>query len=149
VRVLTGVESGAECVVEIDKPRRVGNDWRCRFRLVSAGRAKHGHAWGVDAVQALLGAFTTLRTMVDRLDERHFWVERDDHGFPLFIPLFYGAKFARKLEGLVTREVALETRRLKRHFDAMERRAKERPAPRATAQHRAKHARDSGQFGRR
>lgn len=122
VRVLTGIESGKECRVEIDNPRPAGNDWRCNFRLVRAKRTQHGHAYGVDGVQALLGAFSVIRTMVDRLDERHFWVATDDHGFPLFVPLFYGPEFARKLEALVRRELTAETRRLKRRFDARDRR---------------------------
>ncbi len=125
-RVLIGLESGKERTLEIDKPVRIGANWRCAFRLLGPGEeALKDRAWGVDAVQALQGAMLKIRSLVGNLGERHRWTgSKDEPGFPMLLPLHFGLRFARRLERLVDREVAAETARTKRLFDEKERRSR-------------------------
>ena len=74
-----------EC--RFSQPQRNGNDYRCQYTIDFPNKPKRSHAFGVDAVQALLLAMK--KAHVDLLTAcRHngwhvTWLEDENLGLPL------------------------------------------------------------------
>lgn len=74
-------------LLEVRKPERDGQDFRCTFRLAGPDLDHEAHAMGVDAVQALLLALQ--RAHIDLLAYRRDtgrpvqWLDMRELGLPL------------------------------------------------------------------
>lgn len=123
-RRLVGVNSKRPCTVEILKPVADGEDWRCDYRLVRAGRARGGYAMGIDGFQAIEGAILKLHALLADHGEPHVMHQAETHPFlPRFVPEVYGEQFARRVERLIKREAAREAAKLALWVKKQERRA--------------------------
>ena len=93
--------------VILGKPRRSGKDWVCQFQIKGLEDSEIRNAFGVDAIQALLGAFEGIRVALERSGEQHSWKggKPGDPGFPRFVPTFYGLEFARKVSKTIDSHV--------------------------------------------
>lgn len=81
---------------------------------------------GEDALQSLLHACVGLRM---RLVQVHAsWLSEGVSGIPPFIPDAFGAQFTTRLETLIESEVARLVARLKRAYEAKQKRLKHRPS---------------------
>jgi hypothetical protein len=79
--------------------------WVCAFAIRGLGRSPINAGYGIDAFQALQNALEAIRVRLEQSGRRLSWVERDDPGFPRYVPYFFGSAVSRRLSRLVDREV--------------------------------------------
>jgi hypothetical protein len=108
-RVRKGGSSRQEVVVWLGKPRKVSREeWVCPYHVSGTWIKKSQYAHGIDSFQALLLALEGIRVVLEKSGKQLEWAggELGDHGFPRFVPTFYGLRFVRRLNRLIDREVA-------------------------------------------
>ena len=95
-------------------------EWRCPFSAGPKGAAEIRHAHGLDAFQALMMAIVGIRTALKDLPPEYEWEggAPGDHGFPLFVPQYFGPEFSRHIESIVEAEVKKFAARAKRRARA-------------------------------
>jgi hypothetical protein len=115
-RELARANSRSPIVVEIGIPqRRAEAEWACPYRI--RGLAGHGirYAFGIDPVQALQLVQQAIWHDLKPYERELSWLgERGWTGFYRFYGVNLGQAHMRRVERAIDREVAEETRRLKK-----------------------------------
>ena len=113
-RHLTRTDTGAAVTVQLARPRRRRTgEFECPYRVRGLGRAKIGRALGEDSVQALQLGFEALRLELEPHAAILTWYgELGETGSPQYVPYAFGARFRKRLEAMVKREIEREARRL-------------------------------------
>jgi hypothetical protein len=101
--------------VSLGKPRRTPGtpDWECPFRVKGLGIGRLGYGYGVDAIQALVGALDGIRVAIEETRQSVSWFEMPaDLFFPRARPFWGDVAATRRIERLVDREIRREVKRL-------------------------------------
>jgi hypothetical protein len=119
-RHLARTDTGAAVTVQLGIPRgRRTGEFECPYRVRGFGRAKIGRALGEDSVQALQLAFEAVRLELEPHAAILTWYgARGETGFPQYVPYTFGARFRKRLETMVNREIDREARRLENRSKA-------------------------------
>jgi|SRR5688572_6929616 len=119
-RHLARTDTGAAVTVQLGRPRRRRTgEFECPYFVRGLGRAKVGRALGEDSVQALQLAFEALRLEHEPHAAILTWYgELGETGFPQYVPYAFGARFRKRLEAMVNREIEREARRLEHRSKA-------------------------------
>lgn len=104
---------GKSLELRIGQPEPDGRDWACPFQILGLGEGKVEHAYGVDALQALLLAAEAARIEIASSGESVEWLGRPGSGIPRPILGVLGPDFEAHLHAVVDREVEEHVRRLK------------------------------------
>lgn len=114
-RVLADPVTGSAFHVSVAKPVQHSLDeWICEFSISSQRGQSSGHAYGNDAIQALMLCMDAIRAELSQYPEALQWNELPlALAFPRTLPVALGDEFYFKVEGLVEDEIAkhVETRR--------------------------------------
>jgi hypothetical protein len=132
-------EPGKQVSIRIRKPvkdRRTG-DYKCSVEWIRPEERELFELWGVDSMQALQVAMGAAGRLVDEYKEALHWAGGLEgyRGFPRTYPEFLPKPLLQKLERMIERELAANTRQIlaerKRRERQMSRRAAEgaRPEP--------------------
>lgn len=103
--------------VAIGKPeKRHDSEFACPFQIIGLDNSEAQYAYGVDCFQALIMALEGIRATLEKTGKSLTWIggEKGEHGFPRFVPSFYGLDFSRRLEELIEREIRLFAERMPR-----------------------------------
>lgn len=105
-RILSDV-SGDKMEISIGTPSSfTATEWTCSVRVVDAGKEQLLTARGADAFQSLMLGLELIRTHLSRTGKTWTWMgEPGDHGFPRYVPYFYGVAFSDKLGKMIDDEV--------------------------------------------
>lgn len=119
-RHLARTDTGATVTVQLARPRRRRTgEFECRYRVRGLGRVKISRALGEDSVQALQLAFEAVRLELEPHAAILTWYgARGEIGFPQYVPYTFGARFRKRLEVIVSREIEREARRLEHRSKA-------------------------------
>ena len=105
-RLTTAGRAGKPFVLTLGAPERVErHEWVCRFQIKGPGHRRVYRAFGVDALQALLNAVEGARVTLEKTVLQLPWLEEGDPGIPRSVPVFFGRKFAERINRLIDREV--------------------------------------------
>ena len=115
-RHLVRTDTGTGVSVELGRPRaRRTGEFECPYRVRGLGRIRIGRALGEDSVQALQLAFEAVRLELEPHVAALSWYGMaGETGFPHYVPYALGARFRKRLETVLSREIEREVRRLKR-----------------------------------
>jgi len=103
--------------VSIGKPeRRNEGEFLCPFQVVGLENSDLQYAYGVDCFQALIMALEGIRAILEKSGKSLTWIggQKGDHGFPGFVPSFYGLDFSRHLHGVIANEIKRFTEKAQR-----------------------------------
>src|SRR5688572_14182455 len=101
--------------VSLGKPRPTPGtpDWECPFRIRGAGINRVDYGYGVDAIQALIGALVGIPVAIGETEHSVSWFEMPaDLFFPRARPYWGDVAATRRIERLVDREIRREGKRL-------------------------------------
>ena len=126
-RHLTRTDTGAAVTVHLGRPRRRRTgEFESPYRVRGLGRVKIGRALGEDSVQALQLAFEAVRLELEPHAAILTWFgELGETGFPQYVPYIFGARFRKRLEAMVNREIEREARRLEQRSKARRKASKD------------------------
>ena len=101
-----GVEQ--EVVVCLGKPeQRSEREFVCPFQVTGIGNSELQYAHGVDSFQALILALEGIRVTLEKGGQSCTWIgEEGDHGFPRYVPSFFGLEFSNRLGQIIESEIA-------------------------------------------
>lgn len=94
--------------VAIGKPERKSeNEFVCPFQVTGLETSETQYAYGVDCFQALIMALEGIRTKLEKSGMSLTWIggQTGEHGFPRFVPSFYGPDFSRHVNELIEGEI--------------------------------------------
>ena len=107
---------GQRAVIRVRKPAREPRrgDYRCSVEWVRPGQKEIFECWGIDSMQALQQAIQAAATLVGSYaGELHWKGSKEGYlGFPRTYPDFLPKSLVRKLERMIDREIAANTRKL-------------------------------------
>jgi hypothetical protein len=95
------------------KDPRTGN-YKCSVEWLHSGERELFELWGIDSMQALQLAILAAGDLVNRYEKKLRWAGGDDGylGFPGAYPEGMPRALLRKLERMIDREIAANTRQL-------------------------------------
>ncbi len=95
------------------KDRRTGN-YKCSVEWIHSGERELFELWGIDSMQALQLAIRAAGNLVNRYEKKLRWVGGEDGylGFPGIYSEGLPRALLRKLERMIEREIAANTRQL-------------------------------------
>lgn len=103
--------------VAIGRPeKRHESEFACPFQVIGLENSELQYAYGVDCFQALIMALEGIRANLEKSGKSLTWIggEKGEHGFPRFVPFFYGIDFSRHLDELIVSEIRLFTEKMPR-----------------------------------
>jgi hypothetical protein len=105
-------------LVEIGIPRRRAEaEWACPYRIRGLGQRGIRYAFGIDPVQALQVVQQAIWHDLRPYERELSWLgEREWTGFYRFYGVNLGHAHMRRVEKAIDREIADETRRLKKRM---------------------------------
>lgn len=148
-------EPGEQVCIRIRKPvkdRRTG-DYKCSVEWIHSEERELFELWGVDSMQALQVAMGAAGRLVDEYNGALHWVGGLDgyRGFPRTYPEFLPKQLLQRLERMIERELAANTRQItaerKRHERQMSRRAAEGAPPKPVEAERVPRSRSARKPG--
>jgi hypothetical protein len=115
-RELARANSGPPVLVEIGIPRqRAEAEWACPYRIRGLRHRGIRYAFGIDPVQALQLVHQAIWHDLKPYERELAWLgERGWTGFYRFYGVNLGQAHMRRVEKAIDREIADETRRLKK-----------------------------------
>jgi len=102
--------------VKICKPLYVKKgEWLCRV-IYDGIKTDEKKIPGYDATQSLYMALEYTRMFLSKNYKELKWIggEKGDHGFNMIAPRFFGLKFAKKVEKMVTKAIDKENKQLEK-----------------------------------
>lgn len=137
-RTLVDAKSNARIVVSIGAPVFIGDgwDWACPYRISGLRKTVSGHAYGIDAVQALQLVSLDVREALEQTRRELLWLDQPhwQSGFPRMITGVGIPAFERHLEVVIDREY----RRFPADLKAWHKRAKSKDGLWRTDRRKAK-----------
>lgn len=100
--------------VTMGRPRqRSDGDWECPFRITGL---KTQYGYGVDSIQALSTALEGIRAVLSQKESQLSWLggERGYTGFDRLVTTSLGAKFTKKINQVIDREIITFVNKLER-----------------------------------
>ena len=99
-------DQGRKITVRLARPKPDGNDWKVEFFIEIDGVSKPGHAYGVDAFQALvLSHHATRQALLELSPSVRWFTEGDSGGFlDLSEAILKGFEHTLKMHGQPTPE---------------------------------------------
>jgi len=113
IRELCKVGStGKPAIIKLGMPRKTTDkEWACPFQISGLRGQRIRHAYGIDAIQALLMAIEGIRVTLEESGEQFSWAGGEPGtGLTRLIPVAFGLNFAKHLERLVDRDLELFAR---------------------------------------
>jgi hypothetical protein len=114
----TGASDDSKTVkVSIGKPEKANeNEFACPFRITGLGNSDVQYGRGIDCFQALIMALEGIRASLERAGNSLTWAggQQGEHGFPRFVPSFYGVDFSRHIDELIETEIRRFAQRAQR-----------------------------------
>jgi hypothetical protein len=109
-------QPGQHAFIRVRKPvkdPRTGN-YKCSVEWIHSGERELFELWGIDSMQALQLAIRAAGDLVNRYEKKLRWVGGEDGylGFPGTYPEGFPRALLRKLERMIDREIAANTRQL-------------------------------------
>lgn len=106
-RTFTSADSDATYEVLIAKPVQVDREeWRCDIEIRGPNGTTKGKAFGIDAMQALMISFDSLRNNLNAISPPVYWLDMPvDLTFPRAIPIALGEDFYRRMEAHIDAEI--------------------------------------------
>jgi hypothetical protein len=109
-RELTDHHTGQPVLVSIGTPQFIGDgwDWACPYVITGLGEPIHGHAHGIDALQALQLVSAAIRSDLEQSGATLSFLEQSDwqSAFPAAIPNLGSAELRAHIETLIEQEQA-------------------------------------------
>lgn len=110
IRELTDHHTGQPVLVSIGTPQFIGDgwDWACPYVITGLGEPIHGHAHGIDALQALQLVSAAIRSALEQSGAAlSFLGQRDwQSAFPAPIQNLGSAELQARIESLIEQEQA-------------------------------------------
>ena len=102
----------SKIVVSIGAPRsHPQHDWDCPFLIEGLGVSNIQHAYGVDAMQALIISLQGIRASIEKSGRKLFWFEaKTGTFFPMLVPAHFGREFEDRVGLAIEREIVREWR---------------------------------------
>jgi hypothetical protein len=97
----------------LPRPSKYG-DWECEFQFVGLRNNRVHRIYGVDGLQAITLAASTIRAELDSLKDVTSDTEPYECVFPEYVPTSYGLKFNRYLCDILRKEIEKKNKQLSR-----------------------------------
>jgi hypothetical protein len=87
--------------------KRNESEFACPFQVIGLENSELQYAYGLDCFQALILAMEGIRANLEKSGRSLTWIggQKGDHGFPRFVPSYYGLGFSRHLDELIEGEI--------------------------------------------
>lgn len=109
-RELTDQHTGQPVLVSIGTPQLIGDgwDWACPYGITGLGEPIHGHAHGIDALQALQLVSAAIRSELERSGAALSFLGQSDwqSAFPAPIQSLGSAELQTRIDTLIEQEQA-------------------------------------------
>ena len=100
---------GRKVVVSIGQPRpdplSKHGDWECPFLIEGVGKTEVQRNYGVDSLQALVGAIKGIRVGLEQTGRNFFWLDPEiGPDIPLDVPTVWGKRLVERVRLDIERE---------------------------------------------